>query len=60
MSSAFDNIKSELAQMYSEENLSDKELTQMTEDLIELFKIHFNNIRKENKNMFVIDTLIAA
>lgn len=60
MSSAFENIKKELDDMYFEENLSDKELSLMAKDLVELYKIHFNHIRKENKSMFAIDYLIAA
>ena len=60
MSSAFENIKKELDDMYFEENLSDKELSLMAKDLIELYRIHFNHIRKENKDKFAIDLLMAA
>ena len=60
MSTAFENIKKELDDMYFEENLSDKELSLMAKDLIELYKIHFNHIRKENKAMCAIDYLMAA
>ncbi len=47
MSKAMDEIKKELKALYPNENLTDEELTQMAQNLVEFFEIGVRSLDKK-------------
>ena len=51
MSKAMDEIKNELKTLYPNENLTDEELTQMAQNLVEFFEIGVRSLDKKTTSL---------
>ena len=51
MSKAMDEIKNELKTLYPDENLTDEELTQMAQNLVEFFEIGVRSLDKKTTSL---------
>ena len=51
MSKTMDEIKNELKTLYPNENLTDEELTQMAQNLVEFFEIGVRSLDKKTTSL---------